>query len=148
MSSRAIGQLFRSLVRSKDCEPEQLIYIRIIDGAVRDAIHLRPRVRNRVFQPGVLTQPKVLERERKRLLAWVDSDDYWVTARVAGLSQDDAEYRREEIYWLVKCGHVCRCNHEDVPHEPHAEEYCPTVDDYYLIDNPPRKPKLSARRRK
>lgn len=133
-SARAVGQLFRSLVKSRDIEPERLIYIKIIDAAVRDACHLRPRVGNRVFQPGVLTSARKLLRERKKLLLWVDSDDFWVTARVAGFGTDDAEYRREELYWLAKVGEICRCPQEDVPHEPHHEGYDPKDDPYYQAD--------------
>lgn len=96
-----------------------MLSIKTLDQAARDARNLRPWEKNRVFQPGVETPRAVLEDEQRKLLEWLDSDDFTCWSRDAGLTWDEILYRREELRLIAENGEICKCGLEELPHLPH-----------------------------
>jgi len=99
-----VGQYFRNIAKRGNADPLVLLAARVIDQAVRDAREVNRLEENNRFQPGVITPPAVLKSEKRRLLAWLNSNSdngfiFW--ARLAMLSEEDIDKRRDEIKRLA-----------------------------------------------
>lgn len=98
----AVGQIVRN--QKANIEPLSLLAISVIAQAYRDAQAVVNPKGHRKFQPGLYTPDKVLRKERRLLLRWLESDNFVMWARACGMSWDSLEARKKAMQEVLNVG--------------------------------------------